>query len=195
MSKPGSNLRLIGLTGRAGSGKDTAFDLLVSGVPTVKFQRKAFADLLKRSAMLALGLDPADADHFKERGTIKVLFGQDEAKTLTGREYLQRYGLEAHREVFGHDFWTKRVLTDEVLGNSRVTVITDVRLDDEAEMIRELGGQVWRIDKDNDAEVDTHPTEQGINEDLVDVVIHNVGSVDELQMMVCEAFGAARCDL
>lgn len=195
MSKPtGSSLRLIGLTGRAGSGKDTAFDLLVSGVPTVKFQRKAFADLLKRSAMLALGLDPKDADHFKDRGTIKVLFGQDEAKTLTGREYLQRYGLEAHREVFGHDFWTKRVLTDEVLGNSRVTVITDVRMDNEAETIRELGGQVWRIEKD-DEPTDMHPTEQGVSEDLVDVVIHNVGSVDELQMMVCEAFGAARCNL
>lgn len=194
MTKPGSNLRLIGLTGRAGSGKDTAFDLLVSGVPTVKFQRKAFADLLKRSAMLALGLDPEDADHLKERGTITVRFGQDEAIELTGREYFQRYGLEAHREVFGHDFWTKRVLTDEVLGNSRVTVITDVRLDDEAEAIRELGGQVWRIDRDDEV-TDTHPTEQGISDDLLDVVIHNVGSVDELQMMVCEAFGAARCEL
>jgi hypothetical protein len=187
---------IIGLTGRAGSGKDTAFRLLAQSNPSERFVRKAFADLLKESAMLALDLDPADADSFKERGKIIVQYGSSVARELTGREFFQRYGLEAHREVFGFDFWTKRVLNPEVLDPNGVTVITDVRMDDEAEQIRELGGEVWCISREGKAITESaHGTEQGVSEDLIDRHIYNTGSVDELGEMMAEAFGAAKCHL
>ena len=187
---------VIGLTGRAGSGKDTAFHLLAESHPEERFHRKAFADLLKESAMLALGLDPEDAEAFKERGKITVQYGADVARELSGREFFQRYGLEAHRDVFGADFWTKRVLNPEVLDRSGVTVITDVRLDDEAEQIRELGGEVWLIERDHTAiEEDHHKTELGVSEDLISRRIYNTGSLEDLGELLASAFGAAKCHL
>lgn len=185
---------VIGLTGRAGAGKDTAFRMLVREASAERFVRKAFADLLKESAMLALGLDPEDAEAFKERGRITVRYGEDVARELTGREFFQRYGLEAHREVFGADFWTKRVLNPEVLDPKAVTVVTDVRMDDEAEQIRELGGEIWRIERSGPGidEAD-HGTEQGVSDDLVTRRIYNTGSPEDLGEMMAEAFGAAKC--
>ena len=185
---------IIGLTGRAGSGKDTAFRLLAQSNPSERFVRKAFADLLKESAMLALDLDPADADSFKERGKIIVQYGSSVARELSGREFFQRYGLEAHREVFGEDFWTTHILHPDVLDENAITVITDVRLDNEADQIKALGGEVWLIEREGKAIAESaHPTEQGVSEDLIDRHIYNTGSVDELGEMMAEAFGAAKC--
>jgi hypothetical protein len=188
--------RIIGLTGRAGAGKDTAFRLLSAATPGIRFQRKAFADLLKESAMLAIGLDPKDADEFKTRGRITVWYGADQAHELTGREYFQRYGMEAHREVFGEDFWMKHVLHPDVLDENAVTVITDVRLDNEAEQIKALGGEVWLIGRDGATISESgHKSEAGVSEELIDRSIHNTGSLIELEVMMSEAFGAVACRL
>jgi len=144
--------------------------------------------------MLAIGLDPEDADEFKTRGRITVWYGAGRSHELTGREYFQRYGMEAHREVFGQDFWTTHILHPDVLDDNAVTVITDVRLDNEAAQIKALGGEVWLIERQGRTITEsTHITEQGLSEDLIDRHIYNTGSVDELGEMMAEAFGAAKC--
>lgn len=195
-SSPPAAARIIGLTGRAGAGKDTAFRLLSAATPGIRFQRRAFADLLKESAMLAIGLDPEDADDFKTRGRITVWYGADRSHELTGREYFQRYGMEAHREVFGEDFWTTHILHPDVLDDNAVTVITDVRLDNEAAQIKALGGEVWLIERQGRTITEsTHISEQGLSGDLIDRHIYNTGSLPELEVMMSEAFGAVACRL
>ena len=167
---------LIGLNGRLHSGKDTAFDNLVSlfGGRLV-FQRVAFADKLKLSGMAALGLTQgtdedtiALANRLKEAGTITVELPEfDAPHVITGREFWQWYGTEGHRHPFGDSFWVDALLPKPATGlpaaglhyeNQRflksafpdvsVLVITDVRFPNEAERVIDLGGEVWYMDAD-----------------------------------------------
>lgn len=162
--------------------------LLQISLPEHDFERKAFADLLKESAMRSLGLDRSHADDFKTRARITVAFGDNEPVVeLSGRQFLQLYGLEAHREVFGESFWTDRVLTS--LDETTTTVITDVRLDDEAEAIRALGGQVWHIERPGLRIAESrHATEQGVDDALIDRRIENSGELHEFGALLRQEF-------
>ena len=175
MSSPS---RLIGLTGRAGAGKDTAFRFIAEETPA---ERRAFADLLKVSAMRSLGLDKDTADDFKNRAVVTVRFGSNEPIVeLSGRKFLQLFGTEAHRDVFGKDFWIERALDNLTPGV--VTVVTDVRLDNEADAIHALGGEVWHIQRPGRRFDVSHVTEQGISRDRIDRWIENGASLDDFRV-------------
>lgn len=108
---------------------------------------------------------------------------------ISGRTFLQRYGTEAHRDLFGDDFWVDALLPLEIkkfhgdearwqknFPTSDIAVITDVRFENEAERIRDLGGQVWRIDRPDLPETeDQHASEQALPISMVDVVVPNYG--------------------
>lgn len=112
-------------------------------------------------------------------------------RAATGREYLQLYGTEAHRQVFGDSFWTDQVLP---LGydspvipkfwanfpDADIAVVTDVRFTDEAQRVRDLNGHVWEIYRD---QIDrgggkTHVSESPISPDLIDQTIYNSSSLE-----------------
>jgi len=178
--------KIIGITGRAGSGKDTIFRILDEQFPDYDVNRLGFADALKESAMASLGLKRNVADVFKERGSLEITIGATKIE-LSGREYLQRYGMEAHREVFDEMFWIDAAF-DKL--KSGVTVITDVRFDNEAKAIHDIGGEVWLVErpgeKINEA---SHSSESGIRESLIDAFISNDGSIDDLRKQVLWAWG------
>lgn len=117
---------LIGLHGRRGSGKDTAFGFIKGwavGRGASAF-RAGFADKLKQSAFRLFQEDCSVgealywADDMKERGIISAQITVEhpggETRTLTskitGRMFLQRYGTEAHRGVFDDNFWVDALL-------------------------------------------------------------------------------------
>jgi hypothetical protein len=171
---------LIGLHGKARAGKDTAFgyiDEYFEQTATAVYH-KSFALPLKVSALAALGIDTADplgvCDKLKEEGHIRWSYGPpSEHGDITGREYLQKYGTEAHRDVFGQDFWVKACLPDGFLHMGTVVVVTDVRFPNEAERIHELGGSVWQIIRGKQDDSDAHASEQPLDEKLIDAVVHN----------------------
>lgn len=204
-------MRLIGLNGRLHSGKDTAFEFITEAANEEREQRvtrAAFADRLKMSAAIALGFDPetveeavAICNEIKETGSIKTAYDKVmdsgnltmATKRITGREYLQRYGTEAHREVFGTDFWVDALLPSgesnfyrerlrERFPETDVLVITDVRFENEAARILELGGEVWHIDADErlgPLPDDAHPSERPLKGYLLTYTVdNNVGLVE-----------------
>lgn len=202
-------VKLIGLNGKARSGKDTTADFISQWCEdyNLTFAREAFARRLKESAAHALGVFSDEVDFCenlkKDGATVQVRWTTAGAgpnaviKQVTGREYLQYYGTEAHRDVFGSDFWVDAVLPKVVNTNewkwelwrgnfladgepAEVCVITDVRFPNEAERIKELGGDVWKITRDG-AGAGNHASEQELSEDLIDVVIENNGTLEELQ--------------
>lgn len=62
------------------------------------------------------------------------------------RRFIQRYGTEGGRDVFGYDCWV--ILARQAIANLLAThsiVVTDVRFENEADLIRELGGVVIRV--------------------------------------------------
>jgi hypothetical protein len=120
---------LIGLTGKRGSGKNTVGEFIKDWAEQngEKAQLQGFADRLKLSfarifvpdATLqeALGF----CDTIKTIGSIKhdTIFPKDHPElfhrfgvknVVSGREALQHYGTEAHRDIFGDNFWVDQLL-------------------------------------------------------------------------------------
>lgn len=184
---------LLGLTGALRSGKDTSYTLLKEIIdeefPEYRAVRDAFADRLKISALRALFGETGDFDviektnELKDIGKIGITIGEHYHE-ISGRQYLQFYGTEAHRDIFGEDFWVRQVIPVGAIidrSSKLVKVITDVRFPNEAEAIHEAGGIVWRIVRPSDTLEDKHSSEIPLPESLVDYVIINDGSLEDLR--------------
>ncbi len=202
------NPLLIGLHGKARSGKDLTCEYIKAWCEEagVTAKRDAFADRLKISAARALGVKEGEiafCNDLKEDRTliqIRMVTASGGPNTLvhslSGREYLQYYGTEAHREVFADDFWVDAVLPeasdpegycqwwDNFLVDHEVAdvcVVTDVRFPNEAERVKNLGGVLWKIERDVAGVAGNHVSEQDLDPKLIDVVIDNNGSLKDLE--------------
>ena len=166
-------MKLIGITGKAGAGKDT----LAAGFVRLGYRRIAFADALKEAAAVIAG-EPS-GPYFTHEG--KVEFSPVLGRTR--REALQSLG-SAVRSHLDEGVWVRRALAEwERLGRP-ATVISDVRYDNEAQKIRDLGGMVIRIDRPGPALLSgaaaAHESEHGVCVDLVDEVFVNDGDIDDV---------------
>ncbi len=165
---------LIGLTGRAQAGKDTAYKVMADRYLVVRnVQRRAFADLLYRSAAAALGVAVEDLHDWKTDPTVTIEVRNLDSEPLvrrTTRNLLQRYGTEAHRDIFGADFWVDAL--DLTHGPDDLVVVTDVRFPNEAQAITKAGGHVVRVEGPYTGD-DDHASEQPIPDNLVDYVLDN----------------------
>lgn len=185
-----SSSMIIGLTGLARSGKDTVGAYLVK---ERQFERLAFADPLKKSVAALLDIPFNRVDQLKLNPDCTIILQNKtvnigaesaaanhvtESKEISFRELLQRYGTEAHREVFGYDFWVDQTLPVQGYYPGRAIVVTDVRFDNEAARVKKLGGAVWAIERDGIVPGDAHASE--ILDFPVDLVIQNNGTFEEL---------------
>lgn len=213
--------KLIGINGKARSGKDTLANLIGAwcGAHEFTVAKQSFAKKLKESAAHTLGVfedEVAFCDKLKgdyERGFIEVRMATKATgpnhvvAKVTGREFLQYYGTEAHREIFGSDFWVDAILPlpkgdegvlrtpswhfsflndapeGEVRHVAQFCLITDVRFDNEAERIRDLGGEVWKVVRDGSG-AGEHASEMELPGELVNVVIDNNGTLNDLSASV-----------
>lgn len=182
---------IIGLNGRLKSGKDTTCEIIKELYAHA--ERVSFADALKDSAAAALKLDRDVLEELKnlEEISLRIAFVEDDSInedlfnrvsdwTLTFREYLQLYGTEAHREIFGDNFWVDQVLPVDIDHHDRLLVITDVRFPNEAERVKELGGVIWKIERSTQTRHAEHPSEQNIDS-YVDVFVSNNGTKLDLR--------------
>ena len=177
---------LIGVHGRLGSGKDTVFQRAEQvrgslGLP--KPERLAFADKLKDSACAVLGITRDQMEDMKRDEkfvlTWNVQLDQlypEEIGTepyMTMRTFLQRYGTEAHREMFGDDFWVKATLPDGFDHTGRLVMVTDVRFPNEAFRITELGGFVVEVTDGQYIDTYEHASEKPFDREMIDYQIVN----------------------
>lgn len=191
---------LVGLHGKKRSGKDTTGRYLqewgaIHGYPVV---REAFADRMKLALYRMFYPDCTLEQALKwaeqDKGTREMAFdGPGVRARLSHRQALQRFG-ETHRDLFGINFWVDQVLPQtwvdlyDWFPGISIVVLTDVRLDHEAERITKLGGQVWEIarpESDDDPDI----TEQGIDPKYISSTIHNTDSLDELRDLVTAQIG------
>lgn len=184
---------LIGLSGPAGSGKDTVCKLIQEwGLwRGVTVRREAFADRLKLSAARLffpeIELEPAVAwcNALKETGRLGVEIPGDGdhalSREMSGRVFLQRFGTESHREVFGHDFWVSAALNDL---SADYTIVTDVRFPNEALELHRLGGELWRKAAHGEVVAENHVSETALPDDQVDAVVPAFDALDELRVWI-----------
>lgn len=153
-------IRLVGLAGWAGSGKDAVGQILQR---ELNFTRIAFADPIKSFA---------------------VRIGWNGQKDATGRVLLQRLGLAA-REVFGESIWVDQAMThvDLALNSGALVCVTDVRFPNEVAAIRERGGIVFRVVRPGVTAPNGHISEHAL--DAVPLpAICNDGSLADLASQV-----------
>lgn len=172
------DIRLVGLTGAAGCGKDTLAGLMESGVWT----RVAFADALKDLCIEFLGLSHADV--YTQEGKMR----RNEFWGMTNREILQRVGTEAMRNGFDKDVWVKmaELKIRRFLSEGRKVMVTDCRFDNEAQMVLRLGGLVYEIRRNgNESNLSEseqrHASEQGISHKYVTGMLLNDRSIPYLK--------------
>lgn len=170
-------MQIIGINGMAGVGKDTVADYLCSEFGFVKY---GFADPLK--AMLkAIGVDPKTRG---EKEGVNPVFG------VTNRSMMETLGTEWMRDCVAQDGWLRlasRRLAELKALNSfdavpqvRGMVICDVRYENEADWIRENGGQVWQVLRPSVTQTSAHKSNAILRVPHVDKVLVNMGTIEEL---------------
>jgi hypothetical protein len=168
---------VIGLTGYAQSGKDTLASILVE---RYGYRRVAFADAIREfiyevNPMVAC----SPTGYLKD---LVNLVGWDNAKQEPQvRRLLQDLGVAA-RKLIDEDIWVKVALRSVSPGDR--VVITDVRFENEAKHISELGGQLWRVKRPGVEAVNAHISETQMDGYKVDQIFLNNGSIDDLKFLV-----------
>lgn len=182
-------IRIVGLTGKLGSGKDTVL-LRLQELFGDRYEKASYAEPLKKSVAALFNITVEQIEAMKNEPQIRVTIvdlkgaGRDLGRSFSMREILQRYGTEAHREVFGEDFWVAAAMADLARRDpdpEKIYVFTDVRFDNEAKAIVNAGGRVYRvIGADNNT--GDHPSEAGVSELLISGTIDNSHRPDLSEM-------------
>jgi hypothetical protein len=171
-----TELYIIGLHAAAGAGKSTTAKQIAkySDGETLVLAT-SFAGPLYESVSALLGLTVDQVRDIKVNGEVVAYLHGDVRQeevlaTLDGRTLLERYGTEAHRDVFGQTFWLdvweKRVfkLHDHYEDQVERIIVTvdDARFKNELAKIRSIGGFVVGINGSNDFGLDQtgHPSRQ-----------------------------------
>jgi hypothetical protein len=151
---------IVGLTGLAGSGKDTAAQYLTEAlrarahtVDTI-----AFADPI-RQMLAALGVSHADmADRDRKERPIEGFNG------ASYRHMAQTLGTEWGRQCMGQSFWLARAQArldraSEVGKAPDFLIITDLRFLNEVNWVLAKGGVVVRVQRANTQATRPHESE------------------------------------
>lgn len=147
---------IIGFSGKAYSGKDTAFELLRRhfehyASPTRSVHRYAFADHLKEVAQKMFGFT-RDQVYGELKDEVDARLSKALGKTVTPRWCLQAVG-DGMRQAVDSNVWVAVVMAQiaevEKAYLNKLSVITDVRYPNEAAAIKEAGGYVVRLERPN----------------------------------------------
>lgn len=193
-----SQTLIIGVCGLIGSGKDTIADYLIS---EHNFQKISFADKLKDSVGVMFGwsrdmLDGKTTESREWREKVDEFCTKETGRTITPRLVLQEFGTECMRNGFYDGIWVSLV-KQKIIDNPNINwVLPDTRFPNEAKMLHEVGGHVWRVKRGQDpkwfteyVEFDTepndvHPSEWAWAHTKFSQTLENNGTIDELRSQV-----------
>lgn len=192
---------IIGLTGHAGAGKDSAALCLLASA----WRSIAFADALRVEIAAAWGVDVRlltdRAGKDVPRSTFAVgnachrdwlafacVQGWNLLEPRSPRWAVQRWG--EFRRSHSADWWVRHVqvwLTTERRNNHPGLVITDVRMANEAQMLRSMGGWLVRVHRPGaglQASDTANHQSEGHTALQVDDDIDNSGTLSDLHLQV-----------
>lgn len=166
---------LIGIAGRARSGKDTVANFIIAAIGGYRY---SFADPIR--AMLApLGVDMNDPYWQARKEDVIPALG------VSPRRMMQTLGTEWGRNLINSDLWLV-MAHQRLLRNGPGMVISDVRFENEAAWIRKHGGRIIHVIRPEAKAVEAHASEDGIEMLDTDAQLFNSGTLEELQLSVRE---------
>jgi hypothetical protein len=189
---------IIGICGLIGCGKGTVGDILVE---EYGFTKLSFADKLKDGVATVFNWDRAmlegDTVESREwRETQDDFWSRETGRTITPRLVLQEFGTDCMRHGFDDSIWVSLVKQELVKYPKKNFVIPDVRFPNEANMIKSIHGEVWRVRRGQDPvwmrmyqdigvePKDVHESEwRWANVDFNNIIYNDLG-IDELKSQV-----------
>lgn len=187
------NVVVVGLAGKARSGKDTAARALEARWPGGPVLILALAEPIRRMLHALVGKPWAYAQGDAKEGQMPGL-----PDGTSPRKMLQTLG--DWGRAIDKDLWVKSVVGEinewvahwshRRPGAVLMVIVPDVRYDNEAQAIRDLGGFVLKIERESTAPVREHSSEAGISDGLFDAVIVNDGSEEQFSGVVAQALNA-----
>lgn len=171
---------VVAFTGKKGAGKDTATRLLQElmifkwGERDVRkvVNHFAFADPLKEAAESIFMLS-----HRQLHDPIQKEMPDPRWNNKTPRELMQLLGTEVVRNIDPDTFCKNMRYRVENMMPDQFIFISDCRFENEAKLIRELGGKIVLITRDvpqsKRVKFGDHASEMGIPPELVDFTIAN----------------------
>lgn len=195
---------IIGISGKAQSGKDTVCKMIVYTIWYYNYSQRlqtfslehynntyekfgevidftcwyktSFANKLKQclSNILNVSISKFEDNEFKK--------SEVEWLGITVRELLQKFGTAIRNEV-SDDFWVKACLNN--LEKDDDYLITDVRFKSEAKGIKDLEGIIVRVNREG-AGAGNHISEIDLDDYSFDYVINNDGNMEDLLLKVKE---------
>lgn len=173
---------LIGITGKARSGKDTIAKHLAS---KHGFEHYWFSKPMKDALAVMLGWT---SEHLY--GDLKEVV--DPFYNVSPRRALQTIGTDWGRDLINKDLWL--LCAERAISNSPNLVISDVRFDNEASLIRSRGGFIISISRSDAQEIAEHVSESGVSDNLIDMTIENEGTIEQLQALIDYVFFGGESD-
>jgi hypothetical protein len=181
---------IIGVSGYARSGKDTIGQILVN---EFDFHRIAFADILKEAIEILNPYVKWGLSTVRIRDVIESI-GREKAKEEIEeyRRLLQVFGTEVGRELLGEDVWVNAAFAR--MRDDRNYVVTDVRFPNEFRAVHHHAGEIWRVSRPGVGPANAHRSETALDSSdfIPDVLIHNDGTIEDLQRQVTSHLIEAR---
>lgn len=173
---------IVGLAGKARSGKDTVADYLASLLGGYDFLKTGFADELKKQVMRHFCLSFDQLYGSKKEKPDTRYKRMDKNSFWTPREIMQKYG-EFMRSI-DSEYWVNILFRSaEERGYSNI-LITDVRYKNEAHACKERGGHLVKVVRDGADRIadSSHISENDLDDyEDFDFVIDNNGGLDDLK--------------
>ena len=195
-------MQIIGITGRAGAGKDCVANALQERRPGVG--RAAFADALKAEAAAAFGCDlrlftdparkelPArelSALRCTEPAFARYLGTLEWFSELRPRTIMQQWG--DWRRGQDPDYWVRMlaITVEAARGMGFAAFVgADVRYPNELAWLRGAGGVLWRVQRPGLAATSGHSSEWALADAAADLTITNDAGLELLARRATDAF-------
>ena len=203
--------RIIGLTGLEGAGKDSAAEILHRH--RIAFP-VAFADALRQEVSRSFSVDMHELTCRATKELPSELLAlwrstdlsfvsavlashpeTDPNEPQSPRQIMRWWGTE-YRRAQDPEYWIKAMReriawADGIPLPAPAIVITDVRFGNEADLIREMGGQIWRMHRPGHAIESNHVSTVSGKEFAPDQTVINSGTLDELERAVLQHWSHA----
>ncbi len=182
-----ASVRLIGVGGRKGHGKDAFAHLLGSNWEVIAMSDPLYEAVLR--------LDPPIKVSGKYMNISCFLREQCKGDWVVAkrnpdvRQMLQKLGTDVVRDLIDVDAWVK-MMKRKVLSHiqaGRNIAVTGIRFPNELQAIRQMGGlTVWVERTALDHEADTHASEMSLKREDFQIQVSNNGSLEDLQRVASQ---------